>query len=163
DEPEFQRGYSLEVENSRLPPRLRFLSTLAQLWQLASRRSLGAERGSRSLHPEQVETVQSWLQIARTHQVRLQSLLDPIQATPSPGPYGSYDSLVEYDGRRGLKEQLLYTVINTCLDMKMAAATLAGVLELVSARSPEERESDGPAWEMKALDLEQALLAGDPE
>ena len=42
-------------------------------------------------------------------------------------PSGDYDSLVEYDRRRLLKEQLLYTTIGAALDTTLALNALQGV------------------------------------
>jgi len=126
---------------------------------LAARKIYAPERGAQALTADQVDAVQAWLQIAQGNQGRLLSLLDAIQAIGIPEPSGSYESLVEYDGRRGLKEQLLYSVISTCLDMKMAVATLTGILQQVEVAAAGSEE--GPAWESPALHLEQALLAGD--
>jgi hypothetical protein len=152
--------FSLEAESNRLPPRLRFHSTLAQLWQLAARKIYAPERGAQALSAEQVEAVQAWLETAQGNQGELLALLDAIGGIGIPEPSGSYESLVEYDGRRGVKEQLLYSVINTCLDMKMAVATLTGILQQVEAHA--EGSEQGPDWEAPALRLEQALLGGDP-
>ena len=54
------------------------------------------------------------------------TLLDAVQRQPLPEPTGDYDSLVEYDRRRVLKEQLLYTTIAACLDMTLAVGALQG-------------------------------------
>src|SRR5262249_48856191 len=76
-----------------------------------------------------------------------------------PQPLGSYDSLVEYDRRRQLKEQLLYAAISTCLDTSMAVATLEGVVG--KAAPAAQTSGNRPPWEPHAIQLEQALLRGD--
>ena len=56
------------------------------------------------------------------------TLLDAVHAQPLPEPTGDYDSLVEYDRRRVLKEQLLYTTIAACLDMTLAVGVHQGAV-----------------------------------
>jgi hypothetical protein len=153
--------FHLESESVRLPGRLRFLSTLAQLWQLAARQFYPPEPAAQAMRAEQFETMQIWWQTARANQSRLLGLLDAIHEYPIPEPSGSYESLVEYDRRRGLREQLLYTVINTCLDTGMAVGTLTGVLDRSPAPAAHGRAGEAPAWEGAAIELERALLRGD--
>src|SRR5262249_58163947 len=102
------------------------------------------------------------------------ALLDAIHAYPIPEPSGAYDSLVEFDRRRVLKEQLLYSTIGTCLDTSLAVSALQGACArpeqtlaapLPLPLSPKEMvrgKSEGAPWEPFAIDLERALFAGDP-
>jgi hypothetical protein len=167
---EFQEGFDLEPEAERLAPRLRFLSTLAQLWQIGVRQ--GLLRPGRNWRDD----LKAWLDTARANKSRLLALMDAIQAHPIPAPLGSYDSLVEYDRRRSIKEHLLYAVINTCLDTQLAVGTLEGALGQAESAAPVPSQSptdEGdaspgsddkrPAWELLGIELEQALLAGAPE
>ena len=125
---EVQEEFDLERQGERIARRLRFLSTVARLWQLAAhhdseRRNVSAPKGQ-----EQREAFGLWLATARENQQRLWTLLDAIGAHEIPQPLGSYDSLVEYDRRRQLKEHLLYTAISTCLDTSRAVGTLEGIV-----------------------------------
>ncbi len=138
--------FDLEHEGERLEKRLRFLSTVARLWQIASRFLAG--QGDKAALGE-------WLSTARYNQQRLLALLDAIHAHQLPGPLGDYDSLVEYDRRRVLKEQLLHAAIGTCLDTSLAVGALRGALVA------EGDDADAPAWEPAAIRLERALFAGD--
>jgi hypothetical protein len=145
DEP-VDAPFDLEAESEALGKRLRFLSTVARLWQIAARRE-GVSH----------EALASWLTIAQNNQRKLLELLDELYELAIPQPLGSYDSLVEYDRRRGVKEQLLYTAIATCLDTFLAVGSLRGALG-------EESNADGsdrPAWEPLAIRLERALYRGD--
>jgi hypothetical protein len=160
--------FDLEREGERLEKRLRFLSTLARLWQIAARalvmdREAAADRGAeRSVQ----DLTAAWLAEARSKQQRLLSLLDAIHGHPLPEPPGDYDSLVEYDRRRVLKEQLLYAAIGTCLYMSLAVSALQGAaaqMESAEGEIGEEPQppSPTPEWEPHAIALEQALFRGD--
>jgi hypothetical protein len=144
--------FDLEEEGDRLEKRLRFLSTLARLWQIGAR--LLAEPGRPT--GNRATVLESWLSTARRNRQQLLELLDDIHAHDLPDPTGDYDSIVEYDRRRVLKEQLIYTTIATCLDTSMAVGALRGAL-----RRDGRSESDAPAWESESLRLERALFAGD--
>ncbi|HEY7156129.1 MAG TPA: hypothetical protein VH575_19345, partial [Gemmataceae bacterium] len=142
--------FDLERESERLEKRLHFLSTLARLWQIAAR-TVTEDRGGASGDWEQ--TPADWLRTARDKQERLLTLLDAIHNHSLREPTGDYDSLVEYDRRRLLKEQLLFTAIGVCLDMSLAVGALqsaAGVAELPATE-----------WEPFAIRLEQALFTGE--
>src|SRR5262249_3926164 len=145
-------NFLLESNGDELGRRLRFLSTLARLWMLAARQdpNLPDTAG-------RTEALASWLEAAREKQQKLLTLLDEMQACRVPEPLGSHDSLVEYDRRRVLKEQLLYSAINTC----WAGPRAAGSRD-AAARAPAEREAGRPPWEAWAVRLEQSFLHGDP-
>jgi hypothetical protein len=133
------------------------LSTVAQLWQIAARyvalEGIGKEPGSTDLEP-----LLGWLKTASERQAALLSLLDEVQDCPVPEPLGSYESVVEYDRRRNVKELLLQRVIGTCLNTSMAIGTMESSLGPAG-----EPFSTGkrPAWEPIAIQLEHALLGGD--
>jgi hypothetical protein len=152
-------AFDLEEEGERLEKRLRFLSTLARLWQVAARAVEAPEEGGReSPWPA---AVPSWFAAARDKQQRLLGLLDAIHAFPLPEPSGDYDSLVEYDRRRVLKEQLLYTAIGTCLDTSLAVSALQGACARLAGRERAEETEPATPWEPHAIRLEQALFAGE--
>jgi hypothetical protein len=138
--------FDLAAESETLGKRLRFLSTVARLWQVAARRE-GIGR----------EALTGWLATARDNQRKLLDLLDTLHDHAVPQPLGSFDSLVEYDRRRGIKEQLLYTAIATCLDTFLAVGSLRGALGAEDSTP----DSDRPAWEPLAIQLERALYGGD--
>jgi hypothetical protein len=160
--------FDLEREAERLEKRLRFLSTLARLWQIAARFVAVAtfERKLPAPAPGEDSPVGAWLATARHNQQRLLALLDAVHDYPVPEPTAAFDSLVEFDRRRGLKEQLLYTIIGTCLDTSLAVSALRGATAALASRvAPPPTEPprvNGPEWEPAALQLEQALFSGDP-
>jgi hypothetical protein len=146
DEP-VGEAFDLEAESEVLGKRLRFLSTVARLWQIAARREgVGSD------------ALTSWLTTARSNERKLLALLDDLHEHPVPQPLGSYESLVEYDRRRGLKEQLLYTAIATCLDTFLAVGSLRSAL---GETGSETADAERPKWEPLAIQLERALYQGD--
>jgi hypothetical protein len=173
--------FDLERENDRLERHLRFLSTLARLWQIAARaltEDVQSARGLGTTASGWGETPAGWLAAARDKQQRLLTLLDAIHAHPLRDPTGDYDSLVEYDRHRVIKEQLLFTAISACLDMSLAVGAQHGILEgerhEARGMRPESEslrphasglltpaEPATPEWDPYAIRLEQALFAGD--
>ncbi|HWG44586.1 MAG TPA: hypothetical protein VN688_17550 [Gemmataceae bacterium] len=145
--------FDLEQEGERLEKRLHFLSTLARLWQIAARTAMEDRRAGQSWE----QTPKGWLHTARDNQQRLLTLLDVIHKHPLREPTGDYDSLVEYDRRRVLKEQLQFTIIGVCLDMSLAISALQGV----SSETAKPIEESSAEWEPFAIRLEQALFAGE--
>jgi hypothetical protein len=145
DEPPRQE-FDLETEAESLNRRLRFLSTVARLWQIAARRA-----------PVNADTLAAWPATARANEQKLSALLQDLHAHPIPEPLGSQDSLMEYDRRRVVKEQLLHAVIGTCMDTFLAVGSLHG------ARGGTEPASDTrrPDWEPAAIHLERAFYQGD--
>jgi hypothetical protein len=127
-----------EREADRVGKRLRFVSTVARLWQVAAWRCSGL---APSLEFE--PALRSWLTTALDHQRKLLLLLDSIFDYSIPEPMGSYDSMVEYDRRRLHKEHLLHTAIATGLDLYLAAVAIRGALE--SNEETSGRASEGAA------------------
>ncbi len=147
--------FDLEPEGDRLEKRLHFLSTLSRLWQIAARTVTEDTRAGQSWE----QTPTDWLKTARRNRQRLLALIDAIHNHPLREPTGDYDSLVEYDRRRVLKEHLLFTTISACLDTSLAVSALQGA---VGAVSEEMGESEAAASYVPfAIRLEQALFAGE--
>lgn len=135
--------FYLEQIGDHLVKRLRFLATVARLWPLAAR------------HCPHSPSLEQWLTSARHNRDKLLALIDGLHALPVPPGVGTYESLVEFDRRRVLKEQLLYATISTCLETSLAAIALEGFRE--STAGPVD------AWQPLAVRLEQSLLRGDAE
>lgn len=163
--------FALELEGERVGQRLRFLSTVARLWQIAVQKIDYDKQPSHS--PALHATLDSWRTTAEINQRKLLTLLDSIHACQIPQPSGSYDANVEFDRRRVLKEQLLYATINTCLDTFLAVGTLAAKQSIDEPRfaagpdGSEKLESTPagsvgfPSWRELAGWLERSLLQGD--
>jgi hypothetical protein len=155
--------FNLEDQTEHLEKRLRFLSTQARLWQIAARHDPGAEAVA-----ERTSVLMSWLTAARIQQQKLSHLLDAIHAVEVPEPVGAHEDLVEYDRRRVVKEQLLYTAINACLDTTLAIGALQGAVpaERIAAPRDVPEPSSGVSesdWGPLAIQLESALFRGDAE
>ncbi|MFO0863740.1 MAG: hypothetical protein U0744_03630 [Gemmataceae bacterium] len=151
DGPATSKDAELSAETDRLEKRLRFLSTLARLWNIATRLIRPAAGPDRKAAQD---AGRLWLGRARENMLGLLELMDTIQRHEIPRPSGSYDSLVEYDQRRVTKERLLGLVINACLDQSLCVGALLGSLEGAVANHGLER----PAWEAAVLKLEKALM-----
>ena len=148
--------FDLEGESDLLGRRLQFLMTVARLWHIASRRSAGRQTAS-----DREETQGRWLTRARHNHHQLLSLLDAVFAVQLPDPVGDFDTLVEYDRRRMVKEQLLHTIISTCLETELAV----GALEGGQLSPPGEKSAEEPymaPWGPLALRLELGLQDEDP-
>jgi hypothetical protein len=130
-----QKDFDLGHEAERLEKRLKFLATLARLWNVATR-ALREARGAD--HHQSQEAIAAWLSKARKNYHGLVALLDAIYEHDIPKPSGSYESLVEYDNRRITKERLLSVVITTCMDQALAVGALRGARE-----EKQERQGSG--------------------
>jgi hypothetical protein len=173
------REFGLQEYGDLVEKRLRFQSTLARLWQVGARYlAPWAKSGDREEPPGGPETqdlhiyLGNWLTEAESKKQGLLQLLDSVHAYPVPEPSGDYDSLVEYDRQRVFKEQLLYSVINTCLDMSLAVSVLrsatargemSGDTPADAPPATEALQEGQAAWEPWAIRLEAVLMAGDPE
>jgi hypothetical protein len=151
-----QKDFDLKEEAGRIEDRLRFLATLAGLWNLATRavRAAPDDRRERAR-----KAAAGWLGQARRNYQELLTLLDRIYAHQIPRPSGAYESIVEYDSRMVIKERLLGMTLATCLDQALAVGALAGLGE--SDEAPPGLFD--AAWEHVGLRLERALLRGDAD
>lgn len=150
--------FVLEEEGKRLEKRLRFLSTVARLWEIAARQVATMNGAVKS--PAAEEAVAAWLARARANRQQLLALLNALHESPVPEPLGSHESLIEFDRRRLLKEQLLEASIGTCLDTTLAVHALASAAGDMLDAGPESGRSI-PEWQPLAIQLEQAMLRGD--
>jgi hypothetical protein len=142
-------AFPLENEVEGFERRLRFLSTEARLWSVAafSLNQLGEQAG------DSHEAARGWQRTAVRLREQLLEFLNLIQTLSVPEPFGSYESMLDYDRRRMMKARLIYSIISTCVDLHMASAALAGFLDL----APEPVSED---WSKHALRLERALWHG---
>ncbi|HEX5271763.1 MAG TPA: hypothetical protein VFW33_14800, partial [Gemmataceae bacterium] len=152
--------FDLEAEGERLTQRLHFLTTVARLWHVAARR-----RPEEAPTAERDEVLARWLTAARENRGRLLALLDAVHAHPVPEPAGAFDSLVEFDRRRLLKEQLLLATIGTCLETELAVGALEGALH-GDGREPPVSATGSPysaPWGPLAIRLEGEIQRRDPD
>jgi hypothetical protein len=154
-----EKDFSLSAEAERLEKHLKFLATTARLWNIAA-------RTVRLVDGTAAARLGDWWQRARQNHQELLVLLDAIHEHEVPRPSGAYDSLVEYDRRRTLKENLLGAIIATCLDTTLAEGALRGSAKAGApqAGAPQAGAPQaGPAWEPDLLGLEEALWQGDAQ
>ena len=88
----------------------------------------------------------------------LLALMEAIQEKPIPAPSGSYDSLVEFDRRNAIKQQLLSVVIGTCLESALAVGGMRGAVDATENAGEQTKTArKSPLWEPALLRLEQAM------
>ncbi len=149
-----KNDFELKHESERLEKRLQFLATLARLWTLAAR----AVRQAPASEPA-LARVRAWRRQASDNHQQLAKLLDAIHQHELPKPSGSFESMVDYDRSRQVKERLLAQVIGASLDHALALNVLAGALDddaLADAAPPGD-------WRGSLRMLEKAQRGGDDE
>jgi hypothetical protein len=155
-----RQEFDLEAEGEGLVNRLRFLATVARLWQVGSFR--GPARGtSEPRRGEDTEILRGWLTAAQSKRLALLDLMDDLEQHPVPEPEGDHDSLVDYDRHRLMKEQLVSAALATCLETTMAVGVIRGLADedpVAASTIP-----DLPPWDAPALLLERALLRGEAD
>ena len=156
-----ETAFPLESEGERIGQRLRFLALWARLWQLTGRQAL---RGAPRDLPR--DALAGWLTVVTQQQQDLLLLLDELHAYPVPEPVGSYESLVEFDQQRLLKERTIEAALAAGLDLLLAERALRTALLHQQQRGPIERASDWPglfvqiefACSQRQLTVVKALL-----
>jgi hypothetical protein len=151
-----QPEFELEQESDRLEARLHFLSTVARLFHLGSR--CLTQKPGQLADDEARAIIESWLVRARINNRDLRMLMDAVHERPIPAPSGSYESLVEYDRRNVIKQQMLTTVIGACLETHLAVGSMQG---MVQHDGDQPEEAKRPRWEPSLLRLERSLWLGD--
>lgn len=130
-----------ELMNRQLEPRLRFLMTVAQLWQTAA--IAFADWGADDLSETQQEQVLEWaIQSRRVKQDLLQLLRD-IWDREIEIETGDLDANVEYDVQLQTKFYMLQTTIATYLGCEVAERVLGGLVpsdRLISETTDEQRD-----------------------
>jgi hypothetical protein len=104
--------------------RLAFLAALAHLWKTAALASLsaGVPTGQRD------EILAGWHRQSLVNHRRLLDLLDAVQRYGIPPPRGAYESMLEYDRRRGVKEMLMENIINASIDTANTARIIRAAM-----------------------------------
>ncbi len=127
---------SFEIIARYLEPRLHFLETVAELWQMAAAglaphlvppscsRTLAHSRPSVEFEGQ----LQTWLGQARRWQQGLRQLRKAIWQRPISLPSGDHDSNVEYDEQLQTKYYLLHGIISTDINCETAERTLQSCL-----------------------------------
>jgi hypothetical protein len=172
--------YELDLEQSRLSKRLSFLGVVAELFRIAAgtfavrdrsgirqnsdpgsgtRESSAGLSGdpaefSRIPPQERASALSAWLEQAVAHQRGLAALLAAVHHHHIPTPRGTYDSMVEYDRRRMVKDALIERIIATSIAVFDAARAIHAAL-------PRNGALQAEGWEAEALDVQRAMFQGD--
>jgi hypothetical protein len=153
-----ERDFDFEAEAERLHAHMLFLANLARLWNLAGRQEAPpSDQEARRL------TLGQWLATARKNEKALLSLLDALHDYEIPEPIGSFDAVVEFEHACNVKEVLLNTVIDTCLETALAVGILQGRQQAATpdAARLEQSQEDRPVWYRSATAMELAGQRGD--
>lgn len=133
-------------QSEELMRRLRFIGTLARLWQLAS-------------HPCLAEApLESWMTQLSQNTRDLRRFLQEMEKLPVPPPGPSRDSALEFERRSSVKEGLTAKGIYISIETAHALRTI-----LALGRSQEltmEMAPDLPEWESRLIDFEGGVRGG---
>lgn len=127
-----------EILNRQFEPRLRFLMTLAQLWQMA-----GAVFATKLVEEQAGEpresVVREWHARVRTVKQQLRNLLSDVWLHDIDMTTGDLDANVEYDVQLQTKFFLQHTIIATSIGYEVAERTLGTCL---AERDPDPAQVD---------------------
>ncbi len=139
--------YELEEEAQRLITRLALTETAARLWKTVT---LGGVR----VAPFDRDRLTQWYAQAESNRHGLLVLLDEIDRHALPTPAGTHASLVEYDRRRQIKEDLQARAIVACVETLEAGRLLLAAMELL----PDGCELSD--WAARFIDVLRRLQQG---
>jgi len=142
--------YELESEAERLITRLALIETAARLWKTAV---VGARDGT-TPDPDRLE---QWYHQAEANHRGLLTLLDDLHAHQIPQPRGTHTSLVEYDRRRQVKEDLEARVIIAAVE------TIEAGRMLLAAMSHPPAGETLTEWSARLVEVVRGLQRGDRE
>ncbi len=152
---EFADGteFELEEEAQRLGQWLEFLSTIARLWRQA------AVAWKMDAHDaERRELLENWCEQALSRHDKLLELAEAVHRYPIPQPGGSYESMVEFDRQRMIKESLLEHIIATCVETASAGRLILATSTRAAGAAGEGQRHFGDGDSVGVL---RGLLAGD--
>ena len=111
-----------EILHRQLEPRMKFLNTLAGLWQLAAGADVAQAKAAQDAADAEAHRV--WLDRLKSLQTDLRQLMDDVWSYEISTSAGDLDSNVEYDIQLQSKFMLLHTVITTSVNCRHAARLL---------------------------------------
>ncbi|MCS6977083.1 MAG: hypothetical protein NZM31_08775 [Gemmatales bacterium] len=149
--------FPLESRQEGIARHLKFLDVVARLWQITARFSL-----RRQDPVPWRDSFGDWLKTAQHFQQELHDFLGALHRLPIPDPLGSTESMIEYDRRRAIKDQLLDMGIGTALNLTLAIRALIAAVRQSSVATSPETFQQTTGWELLAIDLHHALLRRDP-
>ena len=139
--------YELEEEARRLISRLALAETAARLWKTAT---LGGPHVAKFDR----DRLTLWYRQAEANRQGLLQLLDEIDAHALPTPSGTHSSLVEYDRRRQIKEDLQARAVVACVETVEAERLLLAAMAML----PENCELT--EWSARFVDVLRSMQHG---
>jgi len=141
--------FELAHEAERISGRLAFLITSSRLWKSAAVASAGVASAERD------DVLAGWLAQALRRRRELEELLVAVHRYRIPSPSGSYESLVEFDRRQGIKEMLLERIVAASIESINAARLIS------AAMARHEPGADPQAWERAVAGVLRAAFRSD--
>src|SRR5690606_32548066 len=106
------------------------------------------------------ETYGDWDAQTRRWERGLWTLLTSVQRQAIPRPSSTEESLLEYDRRRGLKDQALHYICLCLVDARLASLWLRAAQ---SGTAQQTSDVNAEPWEHSAARMLHAVLYGDHE
>lgn len=165
DRPAFHRETEFELIERQMEPRLRFLRTIAQLWQMGS--TLAVEREgfsadnrsnvSRDAQLARADSLRHWLRHSIQLQSDLAALIDHLWKQEIGEASSEHDVNIEYDTQLQTKLFLIQTTIQTALSCRSAQWCLACAL------SPTDETVKTNADDVRIIDIYRGVMQRNGE
>lgn len=163
DRSPFHKVTEFELVERELEPRLKFLRTIAQLWQMGA--TLAVERENvpvdsqsnafRQMRQAQVESLRHWLQHSIRVQSDLSALIDALWKQEIGHATSEHDVNIEYDTQLQTKLFLIQSAIQTALSCRSAQWCLACAL------SPSDDTVKSTADDVRIIDIYRGVMQRD--
>ena len=154
DDEDQSTEYELESEAQRVITRLALIETAARLWKTVAVGSGNQPTEGETFHIDQDRLV-SWLRQAEDNRLGLLRLLDQLHDHRLPEPRGTHASLVEYDRRRQVKEDLEARIIVTAVETIEAGRLLLAAIDQPPA------DLQAHEWSVRFVEAVSRLKRGD--
>jgi hypothetical protein len=159
---------SFEIIARFLEPRLQFIETIAELWQMAATGLAPHMTPSPHLQRERPSEIaadfqarlQGWLVQAKHWQAGLRQLRKSLWARQISLPSGDHDSNVEYDEQLQTRYYLLHGAISTDIHCEIAERSLQGCLIGPSPEASDDAD-DNPKGETAIVEIYRGVLTGN--
>ncbi len=165
DRPAFHRETEFELIEKQLEPRLKFLRTIAQLWQMGA--TLAVERelvpvdsqsnAVRESKQAQADSLRHWLGHSIEVQADLSRLIDNLWKQEIGEATAEHDVNIEYDTQLQTKLFLIQTTIQTALSCRSAQWCLACAL------SPADDTVKTNADDVRIIDIYRGVMQRNEE
>jgi hypothetical protein len=143
-------SFPLQEHAPRVERHLKFLKTVARLWQAAAAPEIWGEAAQTTTEP--------WLGAAGAWLEELLALLDQEHGIPVPTSGAGYDEVVEFEKRRHTRDGLIEATLATAVEMDKGVRSLTALLPAGTAGASRQALAD---WEPLAVEVERALVSGD--